>query len=250
MNFEQIHRKINEAKRLDFGLIIDEVIRLYKTIWLKGFLIVVVIVIFSAALAFLFSLFGLGIGTDTTFWFKYKGVDFYNIYATQILYSFPQTILISVVSLGMIAGLYRMCKIEEHDKEKNDAFFYFFSGEYISKLFMLAIIYAFIALLSQLLLLPYIYTFVPLAYFAMVFSSHPELTEMEIVKLSFYIGTKKWFLSFALILVTFILGMLGVIACGIGLFFTISIMYLPVYFVYKHVVGFDGDFEINLIGKE
>jgi uncharacterized membrane protein len=98
--------------------------------------------------------------------------------------------------------------------------------------------------------IPYIYAFVPLSFFAVVFSNNPELTETEIVKISFSLGTKKWLLTFGLIFVTGILGMLGMIACFIGVLFTISIMYLPVYFVYRDVVGFEDDSEIMKIGTE
>ena len=84
----------------------------------------------------------------------------------------------------------------------------------------------------------------------MIFSNNPELTETEIVKLSFNLGTKKWLLTFGLLFITGILGMLGVIACGIGLLFTMSIVYLPVYFVYRDVVGFEDDREIMKIGTE
>jgi uncharacterized membrane protein len=44
--------------------------------------------------------------------------------------------------------------------------------------------------------------------------------------------------------------MLGIIACGIGLLLTMSIVYLPVYFVYRDVVGFEEDSEIMKIGIE
>jgi len=95
-----------------------------------------------------------------------------------------------------------------------------------------------------------IFAIVPLSFFAVVFSNNPELTETEIVKISFNLGTKKWLITFGLLFVTGILGMLGIIACGIGLLFTISIVYLPVYFVYRDVVGFDDDSEIMKIGTQ
>ena len=109
---------------------------------------------------------------------------------------------------------------------------------------MLSIIYAAIAIVAQLLwVLPYIYAYIPLSFFAIVFANNPELSEMEIVKLSFNIGTKKWLLTFGLMFITGIIGMLGMVACFIGVLFTMSIVYLPVYFVYKNVVGFDDDYE-------
>jgi len=249
MNFEQVNNRINENERLDFGVILDDVIDLYKKIWLKGFVVVIIIAIVAFGVNFLFTL--LGLAAEPNAWLLNEGFEMYTSYSEQVLYGFPQAILIGIVSLGMLASLYRMCRIEQEDKEKNDEFFYFFKGEYFSKLFMLAIIYATIALLSQLFfVIPYIYTFIPLSFFAIVFANNPELTEMEIVKLSFNIGTKKWFLSFGLILLTGLMGMLGIILCGIGVLFTISIVYLPVYFIYKGVVGFDRETDIDLIGKE
>ena len=36
-----------------------------------------------------------------------------------------------------------------------------------------------------------------------------------------------------------IMGMLGVLACGIGLLFTMAIVYLPVFIIYKKVIGLE-----------
>ena len=250
MNFEYVKKKISENPKLDFGVVLDQVIDLYKKMWLKGFVTVIMIVIVAFAVNFLFAALGLSAEPDIDLNEGIFQVE--AIYSIEgLLYGYPQSILVSLVSLGVLASLYRMMRFEYHEKTKNDAFFYFFNGAYFSKIFMLAIIYATIALVSQLFfVIPYIYIFIPLSYFAIVFANNPELTEMEIVKLSFYIGTKKWLLTFGLMLVTGILGMLGIIACGIGLLFTISIMYLPVYIIYRDVIGFDGSTDIDLIGKE
>ena len=250
MNFEQVNKKIEENNRLDFGLILDLVIDLYKKVWLKGFVTIIIVMIVAFGVNFLFVALGLTYEPDMQFNQGIFEVD--ALYSFEsLLYGYPQSIIIGLVSLGMLASLYRMIRLEQHDKVKNDEFFYFFKGEHFSKIFMLAIIHASITLLSQLLfVIPYIYTFIPLSYFAIVFANNPELTEMEIVKLSFHIGTKKWFLSFGLMFVTGLMGMLGIIACGIGVLFTISIVYLPVYFIYRDVVGFDVSSDIDLIGKE
>ena len=114
---------------------------------------------------------------------------------------------------------------------------------------MLGLIHTGIAVAAQFMLfIPYIYAFVPLAYFTIIFANNPELSEAEIVKASFKLGTKKWLISFGTLLVAFILGMIGILGCGIGLLFTISIIYLPVFFIYKEVIGFDESSEIEQIG--
>ena len=114
---------------------------------------------------------------------------------------------------------------------------------------MLGIIHTGIAVAAQyLFFVAYIYAFVPLAYFAIIFANNPDLTEAEIVKASFKLGNKKWLITFGTIFLARLLGMLGIIGCFIGILFTISIVYLPVFFIYKEVIGFEDDSEIEQIG--
>lgn len=249
MNYSEIQSKIQNAQHLDFGKILDLVINMFKEVWLKGFLMVLVLSVCAVGITFLFV--AIGLGPDPYDVDYSDGFNFFDNWTSDAFYSLPQTILISSLTIGLLAGFYRICKQTDLNETQNEDLFYFFKGDYIRKIFMLGIIYAIIAVIAQaMFVLPYIYAFVPLSFFAVVFSNNPELTETEIVKLSFSIGTKKWLLTFGLIFITGILGMLGIIACGIGLLFTISIMYLPVYFVYRDVVGFEDDSEIMKIGTE
>ena len=249
MNYSEIQLKIQNAQHLDFGKILDLVINMFKEVWLKGFLMILVLMVCALGITFLFV--AIGLGPDPYDVDYIDGFNFFDNWTSDAFYSLPQTILISSLTIGLLAGFYRICKQTDINETQNEDLFYFFKGDYIRKIFMLGIIYAIIAVIAQaMFVLPYIYAFVPLSFFAVVFSNNPELTETEIVKLSFSIGTKKWLLTFGLIFITGILGMLGIIACGIGLLFTISIMYLPVYFVYRDVVGFEDDSEIMKIGTE
>lgn len=249
MNYSEILSKIQNAPYLDFGRILDASINMFKEVWLKGFLMVIVLAVFIGVLSFLFTAIGLSPDPYSVTW--YEDFNFYTYYTSNALYSLPQAIIIASVSIGLLAGFYRIVKQVDLNEMQKDDLFYYFSEGYISKIFMLGIMYALIATVAQLLFfIPYIYAFVPLSFFAVVFSNNPELTETEIVKLSFNIGTKKWLITFGLIFITGILGMLGMIACFIGVLFTMSIYFLPVYFVYRDVVGFDDDSEIMKIGTE
>jgi hypothetical protein len=91
--------------------------------------------------------------------------------------------------------------------------------------------------------------FVPISYFAVILAHHPHLSEMEIVKASFALGNKKWPLTFGTMLVAGLMGMLGIIGCGIGVVFTISIVYLPPFLIYKNAIGFDETSPIDVIGS-
>lgn len=249
MNYVEIQNKIQNAQHLDFGKILDLSINMFKEVWLKGFLMVLVLVVCAVAFTFLFNFIGLG--PDPYVVDYSEGFNFYSNYTSNLFYSLPQTILLSSLVIGLLAGFYRICKQLDLAKTQDEDLFYYFKGDNIRKIFMLGIIYSLIAVIAQsLYLIPYIYVFVPLSFFAIVFCNNPELTETEIVKLSFSLGTKKWLLTFGLLFITGILGMLGIFACGIGLLFTLSIVYLPIYFVYRDVVGFESDSEIMKTGSK
>lgn len=243
-----LHEKIKNAPQLDFGGILNESFDLYKKIWLSGFLVVLMVVILSLGLNFLSTSIGMTTG-NSTFYFT-DGFPGYLTFAGEIIFALPQALILGTFSTAILAGFYKVCKEADiNDKTTNDLFF-FFKGEYFLKIFILSIMYAGIATVAQLLLfLPYIYAYIPLSFIAVIFAFNPELSETEIVKLSFKLGTKKWFLTFGLLFILCIVAAFGIIACFIGLLFTICLMYLPMYFVYRDAIGFDELSEIDEIGK-
>ena len=248
MSLEEIQSKIEKANPLDFGSIFENVIEMFKKVWLKGFLTLLFLVICGFVIGLVFVLIGLA-PENNLFSNGFELESFFSLFSVNVLYSIPQTILASTLTILFVAAFYRICRQFDQGEEVNDDYFYFFKKEYFSKVFMLGIIYTVIATLAQLMfLIPYIYVIVPLSYFSVVFANNPHLSEMEIVKASFSLGNKKWLITFGLMFVTGILGMLGVLGCGVGLLFTISIVYLPVFFIYKDVVGFDERSEIDQIG--
>lgn len=246
-SFNSLLLKIENAKDLDFSNIFDSVIDMFKKVWVKGFLVVLIIVIFAIGINLLFSLVGLAPEGDP-FIDGFNLESYMEFYSSNLLLSIPQTILLSSITMAFVAAFYRICKQFDLGENVNDDYFYFFNKEYFSKLLMLGIIYTAIGTLAQLLfVIPYIYVFVPLSYFSIIFANNPHLNEVEIVKASFKLGNKKWLITFGTLFVAGVMGMLGIIGCGIGLLFTISIIYLPVFFIYKEVVGFDDSTEIEEI---
>ncbi|WP_460218050.1 hypothetical protein [Psychroserpens sp. MEBiC05023] len=249
MAYQDIENKIQSAPNLDFGKILDLSINLFKEVWLKGFLMILLTLILGGVLAFL--LVSIGLVPNPYDVALNEDYSFFGHYSSSALSNLPQTLLVTPIVFGMLSGFYRVCKQVDLKEPQNEDIFYFFKGDHFRKVFMLGIIYALIASVAQaLFLIPYIYAFVPLSFFSVVFANNPELSETEIVKLSFSLGNKKWLITFGSIFVTGILGMLGIIACGIGVLFTISIVYLPVYFIYRDVVGFEDHDEIKYIGTE
>jgi len=249
MTFQYIQNRIQNAQHLDFGKILEQSINLFKEIWLKGFLMILIIMVCGFALSVFLIFIGLIPNPYEVTGFENVGV--FNFYARSAFDNLPQTILLTPIIFGMLAGFYRTCKQVDLKESLDEDMFYFFKGEHLRKVLFLGLIYALIASTAQaLFLLPYIYVFIPLSFFSIIFANNPELSEGEIVKLSFSLGTKKWFITFGLMFITGIMGMLGALACGIGMLFTISIVYLPVYFIYRDVVGYEDDNEIKQIGLE
>ncbi|MFL0354321.1 hypothetical protein [Xanthomarina sp. GH4-25] len=239
MTYLELEVRIKNAKQLDFGDLISDVIELFKKIWLKGFLTILLIMASALCLMFVFTIIGIS-PQDVTLQQAFSFETFYDTYYTNIIYGIPQTILLSTITLAFVAAFYRICKQTVLEDPEHDDYFYFFKKDYFSKVFMLGIIYTGIAVVAQLLfIIPYIYVFVPLSFFAVTLAHNPELGELDIVKVSFKLGNKKWLIAFFTMFVAGILGMLGILGCGIGLLFTMSIVYLPAFFIYKEVVGFD-----------
>lgn len=249
MTFIELEKKIKQAAYLDFGKILDQTFKMFKEVWLKGFLMIVVIAILAIGITTLFNTIGLGSRSYLLDW--ESGFNLYSAYTLNSFYSIPQTILLSSILIGCLAGFYRICRETDLNRAQNEDMFYFFKGKYIGKLLSLGMIYAIIAAVSQaLFFMPYIYVFVPLSFFSVIFAFNPDLSELEIVKLSFMLGTKKWFLTFGLLFIMSVVACLGLIACGVGVLVTMSIIYIPVYFVYRDVVAFETDDDIMKIGTE
>ncbi|MEO8933633.1 MAG: hypothetical protein ABI295_04940 [Xanthomarina sp.] len=244
MTYLEIEARIKNAPQLDFGNLISDVIDLFKNIWLKGFVTVLLIMGSALGIIFIFTLIGLA-PQALTLQETFNLANYYDNYFMSALYGIPQTILLSTFTLAYLASFYRLCRHFILGEMSDENYFYFFKKEYFSKVFMLGIIYTAIAVAAQLMfLLPYIYVYIPLSFFAVVLANNPEMGELDIAKLSFKLGNKKWFFTFISMFVAVIMGMLGILACGVGILFTVSIAYLPSFFVYKEVIGLE---EINQI---
>ena len=64
-------------------------------------------------------------------------------------------------------------------------------------------------------------------------------------------GNKKWFITFGITLIAGLIAqMVGMLLCGIGVFVTYSFTMIPLYFIYKEVIGFDeNEIEFKQIGN-
>jgi len=250
-----LQEKIRNAKALDFGTIFSASIELFKKTWIQGFLLQLftflimlplIIVLYIPLFAMIFAQAENGYSETDMFSNFFAGMSI--IY---ILFVIVGVFVLGAVSVALNAAFFRIMKMLDHGEAVTTGdFWYFLKGKYLSKTFMLILVSILIAIPSVLLCyIPLLYVMVPMSFFAVIFAFNPKLSVGDIVKLSFNLGTKKWLLAFGLIIISSLLAeIIGFLLCGIGLLFTAAFVYHPVYLVYKEVIGFEDDNEINQIG--
>lgn len=256
MTLSEIQQKISNAKALEFGDIFNKSIELFKKSWLYGFLyqlfVIIImlpflIVLYVPLLMSMLAQAESGHVDPNTFNGLFAGFT-----AFYLVLFFLGILAASVIQLALHAGFYRIIKsIDQGNEVKASDLFYFLKGKYFGSVTVLMLATFLVSLAFALLCyIPLIYAFIPISFFTIVYAFNPEMSIGDIVRVSFSLGTKKWLLSFGLMVVAYLLVVLLVIVtCGIGSLFLSPFIYLPLYFIYKEVVGFDDQDELDSIGK-
>ncbi len=241
MKLHLLEEKIEKASPLDFGNILDESFELFKKVWVQGLVINLLTVVFTIPCMFIFYVPMLFLGLSNPEAFADDGTPpvlllFVMIPAYVIIF-----FLIFVLNTLMRAGFYRICKQHDLGISTSDNYFYYFKKEYLSKVFLVALMSVGIAFAAALLcMLPLFYVLVPLNLVPLFFAFNPDLSAKELLKASFKLGTKKWLLIFGLTIVAgFAAQVVGMFLCFVGVFVTASFSLIPQYMVYKKTIGFD-----------
>ncbi|PQV51324.1 hypothetical protein CLV33_101247 [Jejuia pallidilutea] len=241
--------KVETAKDLDFGSIFSESIELFKKVWLQGFIVILLTGLF--VLPFYILMYAPLIAS---------GMLEPNAYESQpdmaVLLPFYGLLLVTVfaaivISFGLKSAFFRICKQKDAGETTKDDYFYYFKAPYLGKTIKLgAISFGLIIAAYILCVFPIIYMMVPVAIINVIYAYNPDMSASDIVNASFKLGNKKWLIIFGLMLVSgFLASIVGTLMCFIGTFFTASFAYIPLYFIYKHVIGFDDKSEIEQIGS-
>ena len=256
MHISEIQSRIQNAKLLDFGIIFNDSVELFKKVWVQGLVTVLLRMVLMIPVAmvvyiplFFFGLFDLAPSS-------YGGYDSYGYYDSYyepevspifFLIMIPLYLFflgaISAISFGLQAAFYRISKMKDLNEIGREDYFYFFKQPYLGKTIKLGLVFIAIAFVAALLcILPIFYVLVPLYYMFVVYAFNPDKSINEIINLSFALGNKKWGISFALLLVCgFLASIVGFLMCVIGTYVTQSFAYLPFYLIYKDVVGFESE---------
>lgn len=256
MTATEIQRRIQNAKDLDFGTVFNQSIELFKKVWVQGLVTLLLNMVLAIPILMIvyIPLFFMGL-TDAFA----RSHDSYNQYAQpdispimlivmMIGYLF-MIIAMSTISFGLKAAFYRICKFRDLEQMGKEDYFYFFKKPYFGKTIKLALAFTGIGVLAILLcVIPIIYAIVPLSLMIVLYAFNPDMSISDIIKLSFNLGNKKWMITFGLMFVSgFLAAILGFLMCGFGVYITASFSYLPPYFIYKEVIGFDNDYKMMQI---
>jgi len=241
MTREIIEAKINNASPLDFGNLFNACIELYKKVWTDG------LVLFLATFLAVIPL-GLFIGLPMVFLAPI--IENEHLESVNVAFALGLFIVIGVGFLLFVgyvfalkAGFYRVLRKRDVMPHNKDSMFCLLKPKYFSKSIVLSLAVIAIAIVSMLLcFFPYIFCIIPLYYVSVVFAMHPNLSVSAIIKIAFSLGKKTWFITFGLTIVASLLAqVVGLMLCGIGVLFTASFVFLPVYIVYKEVIGFNSN---------
>jgi len=257
MTLSEIEAKIKNAPALDFGDIFNKSMELFKKGWLYGLLLqLFVIIIMMPFIIILYVPFVMAIiaqsgsgNIDPNIF----GSMFAGFSMLYIIIFILGILAATVFQLALNAGFFRLLKlIDSGQSVKAADLFYFLKGKYFGSVTLLMLSTVIISLIAATLCyVPLIYAIIPLSFFTIVFAFNPEMGVGDIVKVSFNLGTKKWLISFGLFFVTYLLVIfLTILTCGIGSLILTPFIYLPLYFVYKEVIGFDFSDEVDSIGKK
>lgn len=245
MKFQEFESKVQNAKTLDFGDIFNKSIELFKKVWIQGMVMLLLSMLIILPFYLLMYLPLIGAGLIDPYMFEHGGASSFVLMMPFYFFILVFSVIASVVSFGMRAGFYRICKMKDLDEDGKEDYFFYLRKPYLGKLIKLSLATFGISLVAILLCyLPIFYVVVPITLMNVIFAFNPEQSVSEIVKSGFALGNKKWLITFGLVIVSSILAsIVGMIMCFIGVIVTASFAYIPAYYIYKDSIGFDEEEE-------
>ncbi|MDP5081775.1 MAG: hypothetical protein NWP87_03895 [Winogradskyella sp.] len=250
MKLVEKQQRIQNAKNLDFGTLLSQSIELFKKVWVQGLVTLLLNLVLAIPFIMVVYIPLIFMGFFEAYSSSYDMYDPYlepefspmMIFSLILVYMFL-LIAMSTIGFGLKAAFYRICKLKDLNQIGSEDYFYFFKKPYLAKTIKLGLAFSGISIVATLLcFFPLIYVIVPLSFMVIVYGFNPDLSISEIITLGFALGNKKWLIAFGLMIVSgFLAGIVGMLMCCIGIYVTASFSYLPHYFIYKDVIGFDDE---------
>jgi len=229
-----------EGYTLDIGDIFNKGFEIYKKTWaitgggilLVGFIAIIVVLVFFSII--------LGI--------SFTNLDTLDPYTFQTPSYFLRTLLFGLI-VGAIfspitAGFLKICKDAKDQKELSfGTIFQYYKAPYFGNIIIATIL---IAIVNGLF--SYLFQFAIVVPF-MNYVISIIMSSIQAIDFSIKLVGKNFFIVFVLMLLATILGFLGFLACGIGVFFTMPILYAVQFCIYDEILGKEEVSEIDMIGN-
>lgn len=241
MTFQALRTRIKSRKAISIGMLFEHSFSLFQRVWLQGLLlqILTILVMYGLSVLAYIPLMGSAMVTDEIT--SYATTDLSGLDIVLIIIYLLVYVLVAIFQVGLIAAFYRIIRIKDRrlGPERGVHFGMFFKRAYFLKLVGMGLANLVMLLIgSFLFVIPLFYLIIPLQAVILFFAFHPHLSLAQLYQLAFAFGTRHWGVSFVAFAGMFLFGMLGVFACFIGIIATISACLIPMYQVYKEVIGF------------
>lgn len=245
--------KIDRAKKLDFGTVFSQCIELFKKVWLQGLVTYLLSIVLMIPVMFVIYIPLVFIGVLSTSAFNENvNLDGLGILGIIIILALFLILFVFMVSIALAlkAGFYRIIKNKDLGINESDDYFFYFKKKYLKKTMGLGVSIMGMFLLAYVLcVLPVFYIMIPIYYMVVIFAMHPDMSNSDIIKAGFKLGNSKWGMTFGLLFVAAILSFgVGFLMCFVGVYVTQQFIDMPAYQIYKDVIGFEEETEIDLIG--
>ncbi len=254
---ENIEKALKEKSYLEIGDVLTKSFEIYKKTWgvtAFGLLIGAIFVLIA-----MFTFMTLVLGFNFS---DFDPLDF----ATQMQ---GESTFIAFSLLGLIfqglfapltAGFIKICKNVKEQKAINlGVAFSYFQSKYLGNLIMAGVIIGVLASLISyvnqfilyLPLLNYVTNLLitTLTVFVIPIIIFKDLGVMQAIEYSLKLVAKNFFIILVIVLLATILGYLGAILCGIGILFSMPIIYAAQFCIYDETIGEDEVSEIDMIGN-
>ncbi len=237
-----IFKRIAVAREPDFGAIFGKSFELFKKVWLEG--LVHLLLTFAVTIPFLIFIYAPLVPDIVEAEMMDGTFNPFEAYSPltivgYVFFLLIMLLMLQVVAYAINAHFFLVMKQKDVGTPLETGGYWVFLKGYSGKMFMLALASLGIAILATLLCyLPLLYVMVPLQLIVPIFAFNPELSTSEIIRAGFKLGNRFWLIIFGLMVVMGLIAQLGMLLCLVGVFITASLVYIPIYYVYKDTVGF------------
>lgn len=256
MNFEQLMRKIENSKPIDFGNVISKSFELYKTYFSQG--LIHSLIVFAFAIPFILIIYvpimplyiemieNAGNPSYQPSFIEDVSIGMLVVWYILI---FVLSFVMQFINMSVSGHFYKFLRKEDTGVSEDIGGYFTILKTHFGKLLLLSLATTGIVLLASLLCyFPVFYVIVPIHWIFPLFIFNPKLSVSEVIKAAFKFANKNWLVFAGLGIVCSIMASLGMILCYIGIIFTSFYIYIATYVTYRDSIGFDDEDDISQIG--